>query len=380
MKHVSVGKFAIPSWVLGVILACICIGAFALYMTLTFIIPFEVKEPIEVMYHPSQLSLYPGETIYFNVTVRNNASQNYTVSLDFSLDNATYENSYVSFSNATYFVRSGVQNLTAWVIVSAEAPPTNAVLTVNLFREASQDSYAEYIVITSMEFSGSGTTIKLTINNTGTVSVTISEVWINDTKKTTDPLLPQTVLANKGLTLNIASSWISGNVYQVKLTSLRGNSFSYTAVAPSDFMQTEQLILTKQHVWCNATGGWAESALVIINAGTRDVVLDKISVRGQECSWANVYYWKTNNTSISNDLQVTSTPIAGDTFNITVQGVERVFQRATDDLTLEAGWTVVVYIMNPDSITLSDVGITVGITVFTANAQYYKETNVEAAG
>jgi hypothetical protein len=60
--------------------------------------------------------------------------------------------------------------------------------------------------------------------------------------------------------------------------------------------------------------------------------------------------------------------------------VEQVFQRATDDLTLEIGWTVVIYIMNPDSITLNDIGITVGMTVFTANAQYYKETNVEAAG
>jgi hypothetical protein len=311
--------------------------------------------------------------------VRNNALQNYTVSLDFALDNATYENSYVAFSNATYFVRFGVQNLTAWVIVSAEAPSTNAVLTVNLFREASQDSDTEHLQITSMEFSGSGTTIKLTVNNTGTVSVTLSEVWINDTKKTTDPPLPQTVLANKGLTLNIASSWISGNIYQVKLTSLRGSQFIYIAIAPSGFAPVESLHMTKQHVWYNTTDSWAEAAVVIVNTGTLDIVLDKISVRGQECPWTNVYYWKTNNTIISNDLQVTSTPLTGDTFNITIQGEERVFQRATGDLTLEVGWTVVVYITNPDNITLNDVGIPVGMTVFTANAQYYKETNVEAA-
>lgn len=35
--------------------------------------------------------------------------------------------------------------------------------------------------------------------------------------------------------------------------------------------------------------------------------------------------------------------------------------------------------MNPDSIALNDSGITVGITVFTSSAQYYKEVNVEAA-
>lgn len=176
------------------------------------------------------------------------------------------------------------------------------------------------------------------------------------------------------------SSWISGNIYQVKLISLRGNQFIYTSIAPSCIVPEESLHMTKQHVWYNTTGSWAEAAVVIINTGILDIVLDKISVRGQECPWMNVYYWKTNNTTILNDLQVTLTPITGDTFNITIQGVERVFQRATDDLTLEVGWTVVVYIMNPDSVTLSDIGITVGMTVFTANAWYYKETNVEAAG
>jgi hypothetical protein len=35
--------------------------------------------------------------------------------------------------------------------------------------------------------------------------------------------------------------------------------------------------------------------------------------------------------------------------------------------------------MNPGSISLNDVGLSVGITAFTANAQYHKETNVEAA-
>ncbi len=61
------------------------------------------------------------------------------------------------------------------------------------------------------------------------------------------------------------------------------------------------------------------------------------------------------------------------------KGITRTFQQATDDLTLKSGWTMVVYVMNPDSVALNDVGITVGITVFTSNAQYYKETNIEAA-
>jgi len=144
-------------------------------------------------------------------------------------------------------------------------------------------------------------------------------------------------------------------------------------------VQEEALHLTKQHIWYNTTGSWAQAAIVIVNTGGRDVVLDKISVRGQECPWTNIYYWRTNNVTVSDDLRVTSTNINGSTFNIVVEGSARLFRQTNDDLTLKSGWTIVVYIMNPDSIALNDVGIPVGITVFTSNAQYYKETNIEAA-
>jgi len=144
-------------------------------------------------------------------------------------------------------------------------------------------------------------------------------------------------------------------------------------------VQEEALFLTKQHVWYNTSGSWAQAAIVIVNTGGKDVVLDKISVRGQECAWSNVYYWRTSNVTVSNDLLVTPTNITGATSNIVVQGTARTFQQATDDLTLKSGWTIVIYVMNPGSIALNDVGLAVGTTVFTSNAQYYKEANVEAA-
>jgi len=144
-------------------------------------------------------------------------------------------------------------------------------------------------------------------------------------------------------------------------------------------VQEEALHLSKQHVWYNTTGSWAQAAVIIVNTGGKDVVLDKISVRGQECPWANLYYWRTNNVTVSDDLQVTPTNITGPTFNIYVQDEMRLFRQADDDLTLKSSWTIVVYIMNPDSVALNDVGIPVGITIFTSNAQYYKEANIEAA-
>jgi hypothetical protein len=39
---------------------------------------------------------------------------------------------------------------------------------------------------------------------------------------------------------------------------------------------------------------------------------------------------------------------------------------------------MVVFVDSPDSITINDIGLTVGITVFTSQAMYYQEANVEA--
>jgi hypothetical protein len=52
---------------------------------------------------------------------------------------------------------------------------------------------------------------------------------------------------------------------------------------------------------------------------------------------------------------------------------------AGEDMILRSGWSMIVYITNPDSLSVGDIGVTVGVTIFTANAQYYKETNVQAA-
>ncbi len=144
-------------------------------------------------------------------------------------------------------------------------------------------------------------------------------------------------------------------------------------------VQEESLFLTKPHIWYSATNETqtGEAAIMIINTGGRDVVIDKISVRGQECSWDNVFYTITSG-SISGDLQFVN--ILTDGVNITIGDTPYTFNQGTPgtDLTLRSGYTMIIYIDDPDSISLNDIGLTVGITVFTSNAQYYKEANVEA--
>ena len=144
-------------------------------------------------------------------------------------------------------------------------------------------------------------------------------------------------------------------------------------------VQEENLFLTKQHVWYNTSGAWAEAAIVIVNTGGKDVVIDKLTVRGQEVNWTTAYFWRTNTVTVSNDLQVTPLEPNGVSYNITVQGASREFDRATDDITLKSGYTMVMYVVNPGSVALNDVGTPVGIAIFSANAQYYKESNVQAA-
>jgi hypothetical protein len=140
-------------------------------------------------------------------------------------------------------------------------------------------------------------------------------------------------------------------------------------------VEEESLQVFKLHTWHNGTT-FAETAFLVINTGGRDVVVDKVTVRGQECTWSTVYYNKTQDT-INNDLPYNASLADGGL--ITIGSSSYTFSQASDDLILKSGWTMIVYIANPDHVSVSDIGVTVGINVFTANAQYYKEANVEAS-
>jgi len=148
-------------------------------------------------------------------------------------------------------------------------------------------------------------------------------------------------------------------------------------------VQEESLHITKNHVWHNGSSRGL-AGLMIINTGGRDVVIDKISVRGQECDWnsstANkfVNYVRTTD-SISADLDyVSSFARDGTATNITLGESEYSLVVATDDLILKSGYTMLIFIENPDSISINDIGLTVSIEIFTAQAMYYRESNVEA--
>ncbi|MCJ7722141.1 type IV pilin, partial [Candidatus Bathyarchaeota archaeon] len=64
---------------------------------------------------------------------------------------------------------------------------------------------------------------------------------------------------------------------------------SYFAInVTSTRVQEESVHITKQHIWSDGTS--AQAAFLIVNTGGRDLVIDKISARGQESAWSEVFY------------------------------------------------------------------------------------------
>jgi hypothetical protein len=125
-------------------------------------------------------------------------------------------------------------------------------------------------------------------------------------------------------------------------------------------VQEEALTISGQHVWV-AGNGTVVGALSITNTGGRDVVISKITVRGQEC------------TALYAD------PAQDPTTEITYAAPASPYLTVTGSIVLPAGSTVGVMMTSPDSVGLNDIGLTVAFTVFTSQAMYYKETNVQAA-
>jgi hypothetical protein len=123
-------------------------------------------------------------------------------------------------------------------------------------------------------------------------------------------------------------------------------------------VQEEALTLSYQHIWV-AADGTAQGGIMVTNTGGRDVVINKITVRGQECAKLDV-------------ARVATADIADLAYNASKTGAD------TAPIVLSSGSTVSIYIDSPDSVGTNDIGLTVAFTVFTSQAMYYKETNVQA--
>ena len=160
---------------------------------------------------------------------------------------------------------------------------------------------------------------------------------------------------------------------------LAGVVTMYAINITSTRTQQEDLRITKQKVWVFANGT-AYAAFSIDNVGGRDVIIDKIQVRGVDTDWSSVHYLRRSSSfSTSLNPPTSSYFTSWSSFTYSTGESAGSFSTASSDLPLSSGDTMVIYIKDPDSIGLNDIGTTVGITVFTENAQYYVECNVETS-
>jgi len=132
-------------------------------------------------------------------------------------------------------------------------------------------------------------------------------------------------------------------------------------------VQEENLRISKSHIWANSTQKLA--GFVVVNIGGRDTLIDKIQVRGYDIPWDTKIHYKLQSTA-PDDLEF----IADGEF-----GGYRNGTASMGDLSLQSGEYLVMYIEDPGTISVEDIGTTCSITVFTASAQYKVEVNVESA-
>ncbi|MGO8805803.1 MAG: hypothetical protein ACLQO7_04255 [Candidatus Bathyarchaeia archaeon] len=164
---------------------------------------------------------------------------------------------------------------------------------------------------------------------------------------------------------------------------LAGTVTYYAINVTSTQIQQESLSITMLHVWYDPTGGSgagaAQAAFMMINTGGRDLVINKITIRGQSVGWTDVF---TVVGSVTTDLGYSSELTENDAYTFISSGDTltqgSALTQANGEITPKSGNTLIVYINNPDSITVNDIGLTVGVTVFTSQATYYSECNVQA--
>jgi len=87
----------------------------------------------------------------------------------------------------------------------------------------------EQLQITYVAFGGTNNQVNVTMMNTGTTPVTLSEVWVGPSRFTAT----ETVPSNGNLTKVISFNWSNGYNYQVKIVTTKGNQYYYSAVAPT---------------------------------------------------------------------------------------------------------------------------------------------------
>ena len=201
---------------------------------------------------------------------------------------------------------------------------------------------------------------------------------------------------NRILKNRLALSTVVTTLIILVISVLLASVVTYFAInVVSTRVQEESLALANAQVWLNhdASPGepaYSQASIMVINTGGRDVVINKIAVRGQDCTWtaaSQFIVYSITNQPVTGNMNFQPTMAAAGQ-NPVAQNLKLdpedthskaySFSYSRSSLVLRSGYSMLIYVVNPDSITINDIGLTVSVTLYTAQAMYYRETNVQA--
>jgi hypothetical protein len=89
----------------------------------------------------------------------------------------------------------------------------------------------EELTVLGVTFSGGGT-IELVVSNSGTLSIVLAEVWVNNEKQYFE-VNPSSgkIFPNENMEISVNQAYANGSNYQIKIVSERSNVYLVSATA-----------------------------------------------------------------------------------------------------------------------------------------------------
>jgi len=160
----------------------------------------------------------------------------------------------------------------------------------------------------------------------------------------------------------------------ISILMASGTVAYYGIAVTSSSLKQEQLVIREAHVWVNASG--AQAALRVENIGGRDALIDAVEIRYVEAPWTSVYHAAAaadGGLTPAQGMNITGS------FSHAVGDTTLNFTQASGSIVLPVGEEIILYIDQPDSITVDDIGDAITIMVYTSSNQYLALVDVETA-
>ena len=122
-------------------------------------------------------------------------------------------------------------------------------------------------------------------------------------------------------------------------------------------VQQEKLYLSNVAVWYkNSTTSLG--SLLVTNTGATDIVLSKVTIKGQESPWNGtqtyVLFTKIKGILAANLEYISNFNKTG-TNQLTLDAIDYDFDVVSENLILQSGWTMLFFIVNPQNLIVYDV-------------------------